>query len=69
MKTDMGELTIKVTSLTFLSKALRPLPDKFHGLQNVEQIYRQRYLDWLQTMKAWNASVNGPRSYRQFGAT
>ncbi|MDD9323589.1 OB-fold nucleic acid binding domain-containing protein, partial [Pediococcus acidilactici] len=47
MKTDMGELTIKVTSLTFLSKALRPLPDKFHGLQNVEQIYRQRYLDLI----------------------
>ncbi|WP_200836733.1 lysine--tRNA ligase [Pediococcus acidilactici] len=47
MKTDMGELTIKATSLTFLSKALRPLPDKFHGLQNVEQIYRQRYLDLI----------------------
>lgn len=47
MKTDMGELTIKVTGLTFLSKALRPLPDKFHGLQNVEQIYRQRYLDLI----------------------
>ena len=46
-KTDFGELTIKVTGLTFLSKALRPLPDKFHGLQNVEQIYRQRYLDLI----------------------
>lgn len=43
----MGELTIKVTDVTFLSKALRPLPDKFHGLQNVEQIYRQRYLDLI----------------------
>ncbi|WP_353989414.1 lysine--tRNA ligase [Pediococcus argentinicus] len=47
MKTDMGELTIKVESLTFLTKALRPLPDKFHGLTNVEQIYRQRYLDLI----------------------
>ncbi|KRL06248.1 lysine--tRNA ligase [Liquorilactobacillus oeni] len=47
IKTDMGELTIKVTGITFLSKALRPLPDKFHGLQNVEQIYRQRYLDLI----------------------
>ncbi|ANZ70526.1 lysine--tRNA ligase [Pediococcus claussenii] len=47
MKTDMGELTIKVTELTFLTKALRPLPEKFHGLQNVEQIYRQRYLDLI----------------------
>ena len=47
MKTDMGELTIKVTHFTFLSKALRPLPDKFHGLHNVEQKYRQRYLDLI----------------------
>lgn len=47
MKTDMGELTVKATHLTFLSKALRPLPDKFHGLTNVEQIYRQRYLDFM----------------------
>ncbi|KRL37756.1 lysine--tRNA ligase [Liquorilactobacillus uvarum] len=47
IKTDMGELTIRVTDITFLSKALRPLPDKFHGLQNVEQIYRQRYLDLI----------------------
>ncbi|WP_412768488.1 amino acid--tRNA ligase-related protein, partial [Liquorilactobacillus vini] len=47
IKTDTGELTLRVTDLTFLSKALRPLPDKFHGLQNVEQIYRQRYLDLI----------------------
>ncbi|USF97679.1 lysine--tRNA ligase [Latilactobacillus sakei] len=47
MKTDMGELTVKATHLTFLSKALRPLPDKYHGLTNVEQIYRQRYLDLI----------------------
>lgn len=47
MKTDTGELTIKVTHVTFLTKALRPLPDKFHGLSNVEQKYRQRYLDLI----------------------
>ncbi|MCK8607593.1 lysine--tRNA ligase [Apilactobacillus ozensis] len=47
IKTDMGELTVKVSSVTFLSKALRPLPDKFHGLQNKEQKYRQRYLDLI----------------------
>lgn len=47
IKTDTGELTIRATGLTFLSKALRPLPDKFHGLQNQEQIYRQRYLDLI----------------------
>lgn len=47
MKTDAGELTVRATHLTFLSKALRPLPDKYHGLTNVEQIYRQRYLDLI----------------------
>ncbi|WP_056974691.1 lysine--tRNA ligase [Holzapfeliella floricola] len=47
MKTDMGELTIKATHVTFLSKALRPLPDKYHGLTNIEQKYRQRYLDLI----------------------
>lgn len=47
MKTDTGELTVRATHVTFLTKALRPLPDKFHGLQNVEQKYRQRYLDLI----------------------
>ncbi|UDM32764.1 lysine--tRNA ligase [Lentilactobacillus laojiaonis] len=47
IKTDTGELTIRAESITFLSKALRPLPDKYHGLQNQEQIYRQRYLDLI----------------------
>ncbi|KRN89263.1 lysyl-trna synthetase [Ligilactobacillus ceti DSM 22408] len=47
IKTNTGELTIKATDITFLSKALRPLPDKFHGLKDVEQVYRQRYLDLL----------------------
>ncbi|WP_407929180.1 lysine--tRNA ligase [Agrilactobacillus fermenti] len=47
MRTDTGELTVKATHVTFLSKALRPLPDKYHGLTNVEQKYRQRYLDLI----------------------
>ncbi|WP_225048720.1 lysine--tRNA ligase [Lacticaseibacillus kribbianus] len=47
MKTDAGELTVRATHLTHLAKALRPLPDKYHGLSNVEQIYRQRYLDLI----------------------
>ncbi|BDR58340.1 lysine--tRNA ligase [Xylocopilactobacillus apicola] len=47
MKTDMGELSIRVEKLTFLSKALRPLPDKHSGLTNIEQKYRQRYLDLI----------------------
>lgn len=48
-KTNVGELSIKVKEFTFLTKALRPLPEKFHGLQDVEQRYRQRYLDLIST--------------------
>ena len=47
-KTKVGELSIKASKiLRFLSKSLRPLPDKFHGLKDVEQRYRQRYLDLI----------------------
>jgi lysyl-tRNA synthetase, class II len=46
-KTKVGELSVKVQDYTFLTKALRPLPDKFHGLKDVEQRYRQRYLDLI----------------------
>ncbi len=45
--TRMGELTIRVHECTLLAKSLRPLPEKFHGLQDVEQRYRQRYLDLI----------------------
>ena len=45
--TKTGEKSIKVGALTFLSKALKPLPGKYHGLQDVEQRYRQRYLDMI----------------------
>lgn len=46
-KTKTGELSIKVTSLQLLTKSLRPLPDKFHGLADQEARYRQRYLDLI----------------------
>jgi lysyl-tRNA synthetase class 2 len=46
-KTKVGELSIKVTSFELLTKSLRPLPDKFHGLKDIEQRYRQRYLDLI----------------------
>lgn len=45
--TKMGEITIKVKELELLSKCLHPLPEKFHGLTDVEQRYRQRYLDLI----------------------
>ena len=44
-KTRTGELSVKATSLHFLAKSLRPLPEKWHGLRDVERRYRQRYLD------------------------
>ncbi len=46
-KTKTGELTVKVTELRLLTKALRPLPEKFHGLTDQEQKYRQRYVDLI----------------------
>jgi lysyl-tRNA synthetase class 2 len=46
-RTRTGELTLKAERIEFLSKALRPLPEKWHGLQDVELRYRQRYLDLI----------------------
>ena len=46
-RTGTGELTIEVTELTPLTKSLRPLPEKWHGLKDVEKRYRQRYLDLI----------------------
>ena len=48
-RTDRGELSVKVRRWTLLSKALLPLPDKWHGLTDVEKRYRQRYLDLMVT--------------------
>jgi lysyl-tRNA synthetase, class II len=46
-RTRTGELSVKVTTLRLLTKSLRPLPDKFHGMQDQEQKYRQRYVDLI----------------------
>jgi lysyl-tRNA synthetase, class II len=46
-KTKTGEVTVKVDRYTLVSKALRPLPEKWHGLSDPEQVYRQRYLDLI----------------------
>ncbi len=46
-KTKTGELTVQATEIRLLTKTLRPLPDKFHGLTDVEQKYRQRYIDLI----------------------
>ncbi len=49
MRTRTGELSVKVDHLRLLTKSLRPLPDKWHGLADVEQRYRQRYVDLIVT--------------------
>lgn len=46
-KTKTGETSIRATAFTLLSKSLQPLPEKFHGLTNVDQRYRQRYVDLI----------------------
>ncbi|MCX6937328.1 MAG: lysine--tRNA ligase [Verrucomicrobia bacterium] len=46
-KTKTGEITVRIESFTLVSKALRPLPEKWHGLSDAEQVYRQRYLDLI----------------------
>jgi lysyl-tRNA synthetase, class II len=51
-KTKTGELSVKVTELRLLAKSLRPLPEKFHGLADQEQKYRQRYVDLITSEEA-----------------
>ncbi len=51
-KTKVGELSVKADEFFFLTKSLRPLPEKFHGLKDVEQRYRQRYLDLITNLES-----------------
>ncbi|MGP4063272.1 lysine--tRNA ligase [Oceanobacillus sp. M65] len=46
-KTKVGELSVKAAKFQLLTKSLRPLPEKYHGLKDIEQRYRQRYLDLI----------------------
>jgi len=51
-KTKTGEITVRVERYTLVSKSLRPMPEKWHGLTDPEQVYRQRYLDLLVNMES-----------------
>ena len=68
-KTKTGELSIKVGRLRLLTKSLRPLPDKFHGLADQEMKYRQRYVDLImnddtrRTFKARTAALSSIRRF------
>ncbi|MFV2061390.1 MAG: lysine--tRNA ligase [Gammaproteobacteria bacterium] len=53
-KTDKGELTVKVDNIRLLTKSLRPLPEKFHGLSDQETRYRQRYIDLIMNESSRN---------------
>lgn len=52
MKTHTGEVTIKAEEIKLLTKALKPLPDKFHGLVDVEERYRRRYVDLIMNQES-----------------
>ncbi len=57
-RTSAGELTVKVEEITVLAKTLLPLPEKFHGLKDVETRYRQRYLDMIMSDESRETLVN-----------
>jgi lysyl-tRNA synthetase, class II len=68
-RTNKGELSVRCTELRLLSKALRPLPDKFHGLADQEMRYRQRYVDLIvtpETRKTFVARTKAVSSIRRF---
>ncbi|MDE3840565.1 lysine--tRNA ligase [Bacillus methanolicus] len=60
-KTKVGELSVKVESFILLTKSLRPLPEKFHGLKDVEQRYRQRYLDLIMNNESKDTFITRSR--------
>jgi lysyl-tRNA synthetase class 2 len=68
-KTNKGELSVHATSVRLLTKSLRPLPDKFHGVADQELRYRQRYVDLIMTQETRNtflARSKAMGSIRQF---
>jgi len=70
-KTKTGELSVKVSELRLLVKALRPLPEKFHGLADQEQKYRQRYVDLImseETRETFRARSRIVQAIREFMA-
>jgi lysyl-tRNA synthetase class 2 len=70
-RTNKGELSVRCTELRLLSKSLRPLPDKFHGLSDQEMKYRQRYVDLIvtpETRKTFVARTKAISSIRKFMA-
>ena len=64
MKTQTGEVTIKCVEYTHLVKALRPLPEKFHGLTDIEERYRRRYVDLIMNEESKKVAIMRPKIIR-----
>ncbi len=64
MKTQTGEITIKCQEYTHLVKALRPLPEKFHGLTDIEERYRRRYVDLIMNEESKRVAFMRPKIIR-----
>lgn len=64
MKTMTGEVTLKCLKYTHLVKALRPLPEKFHGLTDIEERYRRRYVDLIMNEESRNVAFTRPKIIR-----
>ena len=64
MKTQTGEVTLKCEKYTHLVKALRPLPEKFHGLTDIEERYRRRYVDLIMNEDSKKTAMTRPKIIR-----
>ena len=62
--TNTGECSVKVSEYTHLTKALRPLPEKFHGLTDIEERYRRRYVDLIMNEEAKKIAFTRPKIIR-----
>ena len=67
-RTKTGELSVKLDAVRLLTKSLRPLPDKWHGLADVEQRYRQRYVDLIVTPEAREVFIKRSQIVRSIRA-
>ena len=65
MITNTGELSLKVDKYTHLTKALRPLPEKFHGLTDKEEIYRRRYVDLIMNQDSRETFIKRSRIIKE----
>lgn len=64
MRTNTGELSVHAKVYTHLTKALRPLPEKFHGLQDKEERFRRRYVDLIMNEESKHIALTRPRIIR-----